>query len=349
VISKRRHVPCSVKVALLHKRSLHQVFFFLQSVIRHIEKNPRNSSHIIQHDWYDTRDLCGSRTTRHELRELSVLPASASTTTTPSPRGRRPPRHASRSPTIPSQRRPVSILSTAAEKPHFAAASSSPTTLARRTMAAFIPAAASAARRHAARLTHAVARAPPLAGGLTAAAAPSRAALLRRWPAAAPAGAAAPFYTSIVAAVTEGDTAPDFTATDAGGDTFSLSSLTPGRPVILYFFPKSFTPGCTKQAAAFRDASDVMAGLNAEVVGVSGDDRQAEFKKEMGLTFKLVSDADGSLRKLYGVPSTFGILPGRVTYVINAGGTVVKTINSQLDIGSHVSEAVKALEADARV
>jgi len=229
-----------------------------------------------------------------------------------------------------------------------AAASSSPTTLRVESMAAFIPAAASTARRHAARLTRAVAPAPPLAGGLAAAAAPSRAALLRRWPAAAPA-AAAPFYTSVVAAVTEGDTAPDFTATDAGGDTFSLSSLTPGRPVILYFFPKSFTPGCTKQAAAFRDASDVMAGLNAEVIGVSGDDRQAEFKKEMGLPFKLVSDADGSLRKLYGVPSTFGILPGRVTYVINAGGTVVKTVNSQLDIGSHVSEAVKALKADARV
>lgn len=218
-------------------------------------------------------------------------------------------------------------------------------------MAAFIAATAvSTGCRHATRLSRSVARAPALGAGLATVAAPgNRAPLRRRSPAAGRPSRRAPLFTTptAAAAVAEGDQAPDFTATDAGGDTFSLSALTPGRPVVLYFFPKSFTPGCTKQAAAFRDAANELARLNAEVIGVSGDDRQAEFKESMKLTFKLVSDADGSLRKLYGVPSTFGILPGRVTYVIDAGGRVIKTINSQLDIGGHVSGAVKALEAAA--
>lgn len=213
-------------------------------------------------------------------------------------------------------------------------------------MAAFIPSVASTSCRHAVRLTRSVTRAPPLGAGLAAAAPGGRAAAPRRPP--PPAGRAVRFATTSAAAVAAGDKAPDFTATDSAGTTFALSALTPGRPVVLYFFPKSFTPGCTKQAAAFQAAADELGRLDAEVIGISGDDRQAEFKKSMGLTFRLVSDADGSLRKLYGVPSTFGILPGRVTYVIDAGGMVVKTINSQLDIGSHVKESIKALEAAAK-
>lgn len=216
-------------------------------------------------------------------------------------------------------------------------------------MAAFIPVVASTAR-HGVLLTRSVTRVPPLGAGLAHAAAPGgRVALRRLSPSVGrPVSGVRHFSTTSAAAVSAGDKAPDFTATDSGGTTFALSSLTPGRPVVLYFFPKSFTPGCTKQAAAFQSAADDLARLDAEVIGISGDDRQAEFKESMQLTFKLVSDADGALRKLYGVPSTFGILPGRVTYVIDAQGMVVKTINSQLDISSHVQESIKALETAAK-
>lgn len=217
-------------------------------------------------------------------------------------------------------------------------------------MAAFVPVLASTACHNAVLLTRSVARVPPLGAGLATVAAPGgRAALLRPSPSAGcPVCGARRFTTTSAAAVSAGDKAPDFTATDSGGTTFTLSSLTPGRPVVLYFFPKSFTPGCTKQAAAFQSAADDLARLDAEVIGISGDDRQAEFKETMKLTFKLCSDADGALRKLYGVPSTFGILPGRVTYVIDAQGVVVKVINSQLDIQSHVKDSIKALETAAK-
>lgn len=209
---------------------------------------------------------------------------------------------------------------------------------------------ASTSCRHAVLLTRSVTWVAPLGAGLATAAAPGGRAAVRRPSSSTgrPVGGVRRVTTTSAAAVAAGDKAPDFTATESGGTTFTLSSLTPGRPVVLYFFPKSFTPGCTKQAAAFQSAADELARLDAEVIGVSGDDRQAEFKESLKLDFKLVSDADGELRKLYGVPSTFGILPGRVTYVIDAQGMVVKTINSMLDISSHVKESIKALEMAAK-
>jgi peroxiredoxin Q/BCP len=149
-----------------------------------------------------------------------------------------------------------------------------------------------------------------------------------------------------------GDKAPDFTLPSQAGEQVRLSDQLGRRTVVLYFYPKDETSGCTREACAFRDNYEVFAEAGAEVIGVSSDsvDRHAAFATHHSLPFTLVSDADGVARKAYGVPSVLGMLPGRVTYVIDRTGTVRHVFNSMTNIGGHVSEAldvVKKLQAEA--
>jgi thioredoxin-dependent peroxiredoxin len=149
-----------------------------------------------------------------------------------------------------------------------------------------------------------------------------------------------------------GDKAPDFTLPSQAGEQVRLSDQLGQRTVVLYFYPKDETSGCTREACAFRDNYEVFAEAGAEVIGVSSDsvDRHAAFATHHSLPFTLVSDADGVARKAYGVPSVLGMLPGRVTYVIDRTGTVRHVFNSMTNIGGHVSEAldvVKKLQAEA--
>jgi peroxiredoxin Q/BCP len=150
------------------------------------------------------------------------------------------------------------------------------------------------------------------------------------------------------AGVKPGDTAPDFALPDAAGKVVKLSQLQ-GRPVVLYFYPKDETPGCTLEACAFRDQYEDFTDAGAEVIGVSSDSSASheKFAKRHRLPFTLLSDADGALRKRYGVPSTLGLLPGRVTFVIDANGVVRHVFNSQLAATRHVSEALDAIRAHA--
>ncbi len=116
---------------------------------------------------------------------------------------------------------------------------------------------------------------------------------------------------------------------------------------MLYFYPKDNTPGCTAEAGAFRGGYAEIKRLGAEVVGVSSDtvDSHKTFAADCNLPFRILSDADGEVRKRYGVPSSLGLFPGRVTYVIDKGGTVRYVFSSQLQATRHVKEALKALEA----
>jgi thioredoxin-dependent peroxiredoxin len=141
-----------------------------------------------------------------------------------------------------------------------------------------------------------------------------------------------------------GDRAPDFTLRDATGADVSLAGLR-GKPVVLYFYPKDDTPGCTKEACSFRDAYQDFRDAGAEVIGVSSDSSEShkKFATRYKLPFTLLADRGGKLRKLYGVPSTLGLLPGRVTFVIDAGGVVRHVFNSQLDATRHVSESLDGL------
>jgi thioredoxin-dependent peroxiredoxin len=149
-----------------------------------------------------------------------------------------------------------------------------------------------------------------------------------------------------------GDKAPDFTLPSQAGDKVRLSDQVGQRVVVLYFYGKDESGGCTKEACAFRDNYEVFAEAGAEVIGVSSDsvDSHAAFASHHNLPFTLLSDANGEARKAYGVPSVLGMLPGRVTYVIDRTGTVRHVFNSMTNIAGHVSETldvVKKLQTEA--
>jgi thioredoxin-dependent peroxiredoxin len=152
-------------------------------------------------------------------------------------------------------------------------------------------------------------------------------------------------------AVSVGDQAPDFTLPSQSGEPVRLSDRIGKGVVVLYFYPRDNTPGCTAEACAFRDSHEVFAEAGAEVIGVSSDsaDRHAAFAGRYDLPFTLLSDAGGRIRKSYGVPNVLGVLPGRVTYVIDREGTVRHVFNSMTNIDRHVGDAldvVRRLQAD---
>ena len=143
-----------------------------------------------------------------------------------------------------------------------------------------------------------------------------------------------------------GQPAPDFELPDAEGKPVRLADFRGKKAIVLYFYPKDDTPGCTAEACSFRDSYEDFSDAGAEVIGVSSDSTasHAKFAKRHKLPFTLLSDAKGEVRKKYGVPSTMGLLPGRVTYVIDKQGVVRHVFNSQLQATRHVSEALAALE-----
>jgi thioredoxin-dependent peroxiredoxin len=150
-----------------------------------------------------------------------------------------------------------------------------------------------------------------------------------------------------MASVKAGDPAPEFALKSQEGEVVKLSDLLARGPAVVYFYPKDNTPGCTAEAGAFRDDYAKFGELGAEVVGISSDsvDSHRGFASDCRLPFKILSDADGAVRKRYGVPSSMGFLPGRVTYVIDSGGVVRYVFSSQMHATRHVEEALKSLRA----
>lgn len=145
--------------------------------------------------------------------------------------------------------------------------------------------------------------------------------------------------------VAAGDTAPDFELPDADGRAVRLADFRGRKAVVLYFYPKDDTPGCTKEACSFRDHYEDFTEAGAEVIGVSSDGGASHrgFASKHRLPFTLLSDAGGVVRKRWGVPATLGLLPGRVTFVIDRDGVVRHVFNSQLAAAQHVREALAAL------
>lgn len=143
-----------------------------------------------------------------------------------------------------------------------------------------------------------------------------------------------------------GDTAPDFTLTSQSGLPVNLRDFRGKKAVVLYFYPKDDTPGCTKESCAFRDQYEVFKAAGAEVIGVSADSPEShqQFAAKYQLPFILLSDTGNQLRKLYGVPATLGLLPGRVTYVLDDQAIVRHIFNSQLNFQGHVAESLKTLQ-----
>lgn len=146
-----------------------------------------------------------------------------------------------------------------------------------------------------------------------------------------------------------GELAPDFELKDAQGTAHRLSALR-GRTVVLYFYPKDDTPGCTVQACTFRDHYEEFTKAGAVVVGVSRDDAQAHtgFASKYKLPFTLLTDRDSSVHRAYGVGQRLGILSGRITYVIDREGRVRLVFDSPIRMKAHVEKAlevVRSLEA----
>lgn len=144
-----------------------------------------------------------------------------------------------------------------------------------------------------------------------------------------------------------GDVAPDFSLPSQTGEVVSMKEKIGKKDIVLYFYPKDNTPGCTTEARAFRDSYEVFKQLGAEVMGVSSDSVESHrgFAAKCDLPFILLSDAGGRVRELYSVPSSFGLLPGRVTYIIDKKGIVRHVFSSQMSPKKHVDEAVGVLKS----
>ena len=146
----------------------------------------------------------------------------------------------------------------------------------------------------------------------------------------------------------KGDKIPAFSLPDQDGKTINISDFTGKQPLVIYFYPKDETPGCTKEACTFRDAIKDFEQLNAKVIGISADSVKSHkaFAENHNLNFTLLSDENKQVRKLLQVPSdVFGLLDGRVTYVVDKNGVVQHIFKSQLNAAKHVEEAKKALES----
>ncbi|MCF8461868.1 MAG: peroxiredoxin [Flavobacteriales bacterium] len=146
--------------------------------------------------------------------------------------------------------------------------------------------------------------------------------------------------------VSVGDMAPDFELKDKDGNVVKLSSFRGKKSVVVYFYPKDETPGCTAQACSFRDSYEDFKEVGAEVIGISSDGSSAHsgFAENHRLPFILLSDSTGKVRKEYGAYDLFGMIPGRVTFVIDKQGKVIHKFDSQLSPTKHIQESLNILK-----
>ena len=141
-----------------------------------------------------------------------------------------------------------------------------------------------------------------------------------------------------------GSKVPEFKLLDQTGKEFDSKDFVCKKKMVIYFYPKDETPGCTKEACAFRDQFDVFKQADAMIVGISGQsvDSHKEFAENHKLPFTLLSDKDNDVRKLFGVKTS--PIPGRVTFVVDKSGTVVYVFDSLMQATKHVDEALRILK-----
>ncbi len=150
-----------------------------------------------------------------------------------------------------------------------------------------------------------------------------------------------------------GDLAPDFALPTTADGAKRLKDFEGKKAVVLYFYPKDETPGCTAEACAFRDSYEDFKDAGAEVIGVSSDSEESheQFASHHRLPFVLISDPDSALRKLYGVPNEntqqFGLVPGRVTYVIDKHGIVRLVFSAIFSPEKHITEALAIVKGSS--
>lgn len=148
-----------------------------------------------------------------------------------------------------------------------------------------------------------------------------------------------------------GSTAPDFTLPDQNGAPVRLSDRTARRAVVLFFYPKDNSAGCTAEACSFRDSYQDFQDAGAEVIGISGGtlESKQQFVRNNRLPFTLLNDADGRVEALYGVEkSLLGLIRGRITFVIDQQGIVRHKFESMINMDAHAKEALKVVQALAQ-
>ncbi len=144
-----------------------------------------------------------------------------------------------------------------------------------------------------------------------------------------------------------GSTIPSFSLKDQFGKDFDINSVKGKKNLVIYFYPKDDSPGCTKEACSFRDQFEVFSEYNATIIGISAQSVKShlDFANKYRLNYTLLSDEGNNVRKLFDVPTNlFGLLPGRVTYVIGKAGKVVFIFNSQIQAEKHIEEAIRILK-----
>jgi peroxiredoxin Q/BCP len=144
-----------------------------------------------------------------------------------------------------------------------------------------------------------------------------------------------------------GDEAPDFSLPDQDGRRRRLSELLEGRPLILYFYPADFTPGCTQEACDFRDLHARILASGLRVVGVSPQSPEShrQFRERHALPFTLLSDEDKSVIKAYGVDGPLGVGVRRVTFLVDAKRRISDAVLADFRIGRHQAFVEKAVAA----
>jgi len=145
-------------------------------------------------------------------------------------------------------------------------------------------------------------------------------------------------------ALTEGDTVPDIKVASTSGEEVSLADFK-GSWLVVYFYPKSFTPGCTKEACSLRDGYAELEATGATLLGVSLDDleTQHKFRKDYQLPFNLLADTSKELSRSMGALMVGGFMTKRMTFIINPEGTIAKVLTS-VTVSDHDSEVLAALK-----
>jgi peroxiredoxin Q/BCP len=147
--------------------------------------------------------------------------------------------------------------------------------------------------------------------------------------------------------IENGSLIPQFSLADQNGNLFDIHSELGKKNLVIFFYPKDDSPGCTAEACYFRDQFEVFTEANAMIIGISGQSVEShkKFAEKHRLSYTLLSDKGNKIRKQFGVPTDlFGLLPGRVTYVVDKSGKVVYTFNSQTQTSKHVDEALRILK-----
>ena len=144
-----------------------------------------------------------------------------------------------------------------------------------------------------------------------------------------------------------GDKVPIFSLLDQNGNNFEIKNSIGKTAMVIYFYPKNDTPGCTKEACSFRDEFETFTDMNVAVIGISADNvaSHKRFAEKYQLPYTLLSDSDKKVRKLFGVKNTLlGILPGRVTYVIDKEGIVRFIFENQFGTEKHITESLRIIK-----